>query len=220
MSNAEKIKAHIAKSFVTHNSDLPTFYHLVKTHKPGPELKIRPIVSNCTGPTKKISWLLSNVLKPIYRLLPAHLEDSKQLIASISDLDPSITSTFRYPFSLDVKSLYTSVPPLEAIKALENKILRHREVSWPMRADHITELLKVVFANTYFRFHDSVYKQTSGLPMGNSVSGVMAAVYMDAIEERSLSSINVALYKRYVDDIFCLTTSEDEAKAIFGFMNS
>ena len=218
--SAESVKVHVAKSFVTRNSDLPTFYHLVKTHKPGPELKVRPIVSNYKGPTKKISWLLSSILKPIYRLLPAHLEDSKQLVTSISELDPSVTNVFKYPFSLDVKSLYTSVPPLEAIKALDNKIRRHQEVSWPMRVDHICELLKVVFANTYFTFRDRVYKQTSGLPMGNSVSGIMAAVYMDAIEERSLSSINVALYKRYVDDIFCLTTHEEEAKAIFRFMNS
>ena len=56
--------------------------------------------------------------------------------------------------------------------------------------------------------------------MGNSVSGVMAAVYMDAIEERSLSSLNMALYKRYVDDVFCLTTCEEEARTISQIMNS
>jgi hypothetical protein len=220
VSNAEKVKQHVARTFVTNNSDLPTFYHLVKTHKAGPELRVRPIVSNCTGPTKKISWLLCYILKPLYRLLPAHLEDSKQLITSITELDPSVTSAYRYPISLDVKSLFTSIPPLEAIRALETKIFRHGEVNWSMRADSIRELLKVVFANTYFRFRGRVYRQTSGLPMGNSVSSVMASVYMDAIEERSLSSLNVAMYRRYVDDVFCLTTCEEEARTILDFMNS
>jgi hypothetical protein len=220
VSMAERVKPYIAKSFMTHNSDLPTFYHLVKTHKAGPEINVRPIVSNRTGPTKRISWLLCNILKPIYRLIPAHLEDSKQLVTSITELDSDTTSAYRYPFSLDVKSLYTSIPPLEAIRAMENKILRHQEIGWSMRADRIGELLKVVFANTYFRFRETVYRQTSGLPMGNSVSGVMAAVYMDSIEERSLNRLNVALYRRYVDDVFCLTTCEEEARAAFQIMNS
>ena len=89
-----------------------------------------------------------------------------------------------------------------------------------MKTDSICDLLKVVFVNTYFRFQDTIFKQTLGLPMGNSVSGLMAAVYMDAFEERTLNSLNVALYRRYVDDVFCLTTCEEEAKTIFQAMNS
>lgn len=193
ISAAEKIKPNVSRSFVTKNSDFPKFYHLVKTHKAGPTLHVRPIVSNCTGPTRKISWLLCHILKPVYSLLPAHLEDSKELITSINQLDSSVTSDYKYPFSLDVKSLYTSILPLEAIRALKNKLLRHHEIGWAKRADCVCELLKVVFANTYFRFRDAIYKQISGLPMGNSVSGVMAAAYMDAIEEHSLNSLNVAL---------------------------
>ena len=48
---------YITRSFITSNSNIPRFYHLIKTHKPGPTLKIRPIVSNSNGPTKKITWL-------------------------------------------------------------------------------------------------------------------------------------------------------------------
>lgn len=55
--------------------------------------------------------------------------------------------------------------------------------------------------------------------MGNSISGILATVFMSAIEERTLSALNIGLCNRYVDDIFCLTTSEEEAKAILHPMN-
>ena len=41
----------VRKTFLDSNTDLPKFYHLIKTRKTGPEIKIRPIVSNLNGPT-------------------------------------------------------------------------------------------------------------------------------------------------------------------------
>ena len=93
VSSTEGIKSHISRSYVSNNTDLPRFYHLVKTHKEGPDIKIRPIVSNVNGPTKKISWLLCKLLNPLYKLLPTHLDNSAQLINHIRDVDPSVRST-------------------------------------------------------------------------------------------------------------------------------
>ena len=45
----------VRKSFIAGNTDLPRFYHLIKTHKTGPAIKIRPIVSNTNGPTQRLS---------------------------------------------------------------------------------------------------------------------------------------------------------------------
>jgi hypothetical protein len=54
------LSIQIRKSYITNNSNLPRFYHLIKTHKSLTDLKIRPIVSSCAGPTEKICWLLSS----------------------------------------------------------------------------------------------------------------------------------------------------------------
>ena len=43
---------------------------------------------------------------------------------------------------------------------------------------------------------------------------------MDSIEERSLHHLNIGLYKRYVDDCFCLTTNEEEARTFLTTMNA
>ena len=49
----------------------------------GPDIEIRPIVSNINGPTQHISWLLVNALEPMPKYVPAHLEGSLELIRCI-----------------------------------------------------------------------------------------------------------------------------------------
>ena len=105
-----KFPSFVVKNFVASNTDLPKFYHLIKTHKKGPDIKIRPIVSNINGPTQRISWLLSKALKPLLTSVPAHLENSYELIERIEDGDSNNNKTLPYPCSLDVVSLYTSIP--------------------------------------------------------------------------------------------------------------
>ena len=71
--SAYKIKSppFVQKSFLASNTDLPRFYHLIKTHKAGPDIKIRPIVSNINGPAQRISWFLANALKPDAKKCPS-----------------------------------------------------------------------------------------------------------------------------------------------------
>ena len=105
-----EIPSFVRKSFIAGNTDLPRFYHLIKTHKTGPAIKIRPIVSNTNGPTQRLSWLLANALKPLLKDVPAHLENSLELIKYIQAGDFTTNKTLPYPCSLDVVSLYTSIP--------------------------------------------------------------------------------------------------------------
>ena len=41
--------------------------------------------------------------------------------------------------------------------------------------------------------------------MGNSISGLLAMIYMARIERQVVDNLNIGLYKRYVDDIIVLT---------------
>ena len=66
-----KIPPFVQKSLLMSIVDLPRFYHLIKTHKAGPNVKIRPIISNINRPTQRISWLLANALKPMLKNVPA-----------------------------------------------------------------------------------------------------------------------------------------------------
>ena len=208
----------IQRSYMTNNSKLPEFYHLIKTHKAGPDIKIRPIIANHGGPTAKMAWLMTRVLKPLLTTFPAHLESSHDLIDAINRVPEDILRSHPYPISLDVNTLYTSVPAQEAIQALLEHIDNQRIVL-PLTSRHISAILEVILKNTFFTFNDRTYKQVSGLPMGSSISGLLAITFMSRLENGPLANRRVALYKRYVDDCCLLTTDRAEAEEILRIMN-
>ena len=78
----------------------------------------------------------------------------------------------------------------------------------PYSMDHsdVTELLETVLTNSYFTFNDTihVYRRDHGLAMVNSVSAILAILYMDYVEKKASNLVcnRIALYCRYVDDIF------------------
>ena len=73
----------------------------------------------------------------------------------------------------------------------------------------------------YFTFEDRIFRQTEGLPVGSSISGILAILFMDQLESIALSSHRViSPYKRYVDDIYLQTTNEEKANEFHHTMNS
>ena len=204
-----KFPPFVVKSFVASNTELPKFYHLIKTHKTGPDIKIRPIVSNINGPTQWISWLLSKTLKPLLTSVPTHLENSYELIERIQDGDSNNNKTLPYPCSLDVVSLYTSIPIQEAI---DNTVDRIEHGTFHLSRLDVAELLNATLNNMYFTFEDRIFRQTKGLPMGSSVSGILAILFMDKLEKIALSSYRlISPYKRYIDDIYLLPRHHEQS---------
>ena len=213
-----EIPSFVRKSFIAANTDLPRFYHLIKTHKTGPAIKIRPIVSNTNGPTQRLSWLLANALKPMLKDVPAHLENSLELVKCIQAGDFTTNKTLPYPCSLDVVSLYTSIPIQEAITNATDRI--HSPIFHLAKQD-IMDLLTVTLSNMYFSFNGQVFRQKEGLPMGSNISAILAILFMDRLETIALSShLSISPYKRYVDDIYLQTTNEDMADQFHFTMNN
>ena len=82
--------------------------------------------------------------------------------------------------SLDVEALYTSAPVDEGLSAVQAK-LSNAAVPGPIQLEDIIRLLLVVFSLTCLHYDQLVYQQIAGLPMGCSVSGIVAIVFMEAI---------------------------------------
>ena len=73
----------------------------------------------------------------------------------------------------------------------------------------------------YFTFEDRIFRQSEGLPVGSSISGILAILFMDKLESIALSSYRlISPYKRDVDDIYLQTTNEEKANEFFRTMNS
>ena len=215
------IPKYIIRSYTSNNTTIPKFYHLIKTHKPGNDMKIRPIVSNCNGPTMRLAWLLTKLLTPLLKLVPAHLENSSELINNINATNYD-RDVFKYPCSYDVVSLYTSIPIQDAIINIISKMKENNiQNIGLLQIEDIEELLETLMLNTFLCYEGQIFKQITGLPMGCSLSGLMAIMFMDTIEKTALRAFgSIGIFRRYVDDCFALVRDRGEAEQLLALLNS
>ena len=89
-------------------------------------------------------------------------------------------------------------------RRLEQDTELPRRTTWS--PENILRLLEFCLVNTYFLFNGQFFGQTKGAAMGSPVSPIVANIYMEAFEDRT---INTALHPRkiwkgYVDDTFVI----------------
>ena len=139
--------------------------------------------------------------------------------ASLATLRMRLSS--QSPISLDIKSMYTSIPPSEAIAAISHYLDKTNITPRILSKSSILDLLQCVLKNTYFQWNANVYRQYAGLAMGSRISGPLAILFIGRVEAIALrSTIRFSCFKRYVDDIFMLTSDTQEAGRILATFNS
>jgi len=111
------------------------------------------------------------------------VEKLKNVIIS----ENTITSSF------DIVSMYTNINVAESKNLLENKTNENynlTEVSATgLDCDVLMTLVKLCNKDSmYFQFHNSFYQQINGLPMGAPLSGLLANIYVEHIENWALNS--------------------------------
>ena len=115
--------------------------------------------------------------------------------------------------SIDVSSLYTNIPHVEgrkyAVEALQNIATPDPLQPPPLI---IGELIDFVLKNNVFEFDGEFYLQLQGTAMGTKMAPAYANVFMGKIEEilKQLGQGNIALWLRFIDDIFLIWTSTME----------
>ena len=72
-------------------------------------------------------------------------------------------------------------------------------------------------------FNGDFYDQIDGVAMGSPLAPILANIFMAFYEEKWLNEFEgnkPIFYRRYVDDIFAVFDSEDEALKFFNFINN
>ncbi|UYV76286.1 hypothetical protein LAZ67_13003262 [Cordylochernes scorpioides] len=89
------------------------------------------------------------------------------------------------------------------------------------RPDSFVELTSICLGMSTFTFDTQFFKQTKGSPMGSPLSTVVAEVVMRSLDQwiTSRHSSDIFLWRRYIDDTFCLV-SEVSASHILSDLNS
>ena len=188
---------------------IPVFYALTKIHKP--TLVGRPIISECDGPTERLSSFVDKLLQPIAQIQDSYLIDTTHFIRFIES-----TRVPRNAFLvlMDVTSLYTNIPRVqeEGITIVCNTYENFHANNPPIATNFLREMLSLILKENSFQFNGKDYLQTHGTAMGTKMAVAFANIFMASIEKEILrQSVNKPLtWKRFIDDVFCLWDTNKE----------
>ncbi|XP_062704445.1 uncharacterized protein LOC134286788 [Aedes albopictus] len=195
------------------SSNPPRIYGLPKVHKEGRPL--RPVVSTVGSATYNMAQFLSNILGNIVGKTEYHVINSFEFAEEVTGMQVPEEHVL---FSLDVKSLYTNVPVAYALECIE---ARWDEVAKYTRIDKrgFLAAVELTLNSTFFVYRGVSYSQTFGVPMGSPLSPVIANIVMERLEQESIRKleghrISMVVYRRYVDDCFCIARKEHVDKIL------
>ena len=136
------------------------FYMLPKIHKencPG-----RPIVSTYDCHTVYISKFLDIILSPLVQELPSFIKDTPQFLQINDDIEFSANANHRpLLFTMDVTSLYTSIPHDGALKACEHFL--DKRSNRTMCTSTLHQLIELVLKMNTFHFNGRYFSQKQGV---------------------------------------------------------
>ena len=179
------------------------FYGTPKVHKLKDkdglkELTMRPIISNIGTATYETAKYLNKLFTPLtkskYSILNTDDLISRLKIETIPDGDKMI--------SFDVKSLFTNVPLERTIEIILKKVYDEKKINTNIPKSVLKELLYLCTKHLHFTFNNEIYIQIDGVAMGSPLGPLLANIFMTALEEDTIPSLNPYLchWKRFVDD--------------------
>ena len=193
-------------------------YGLPKIHKK--EIPLRPIVSSQGSVSYGVAKELARILKPLSGNNNHQVLNSREFADEIKKIKLEGGECI---MSYDVAALFTSIPVKSAIEVIKKKLEQDTELHQrtTMSTQNILDLLEFCLCNTYFLFQGQYYEQTQGEAMGSPVSPVLANLYMEAFEDRALSTAVNPLrwWKRFVDDTFVIL-KKDHKEEFLQHINS
>ena len=197
-------------------TSIPRLYGLPKVHKQG--VPLRPILDMTNSPYHGLAKWLVALLSPIRREIATHsLKDTFHFVNSISNVGMHNTKIL----SLDISSLFTNVPLDETIEYLCEYIEKNdKQIGLPI--SDLKQLLYFCTKNVQFLFNNQIYRQRDGVAMGSPLGPLLADVFLGKIESTKLNGFidKCTIYKRYVDDIFCVIEEQVNPDEILNVINS
>jgi GIY-YIG catalytic domain len=201
------------------------FYLLPKIHKPRekwPQPNLmpegRPIVSDCSSESYRISQYIDSFIRPISILHPSYIKDTYDFVSKIRYQRIPKNAVL---VTGDVSALYTNMKLDRVMTATREALRKHPE---PDRPDaHLLRLLELTLKNNDFEFNGQFYLQICGTAMGKTYAPGLADIYLEQFDEKARTGYHIKplLFYRFLDDIFFVWTgSMEELKEYEQYLNS
>ena len=202
------------------NPKMPTMTGYPKFHKD--PVKVRPVISNINAPHSRSSrWAAQQLQGYVGLISEAHIKSTRDFHEKVNR-----NKAKGRLLSLDIKSLFTNIPVEETIDVIKSYSTGPKPLfkDLPIEPNLFCELLKVCTSFNQFSFAGKHYRQVTGVPMGSSLSPVLANIYMEFFETELLKDIPVdmrpTLWLRYVDDVFCCFKDMSKFHAFLDRLNN
>ena len=153
-------------------------YGLCKVHKAITEVcpPFRPILSAIGTP----SYKLAKFLVPKLSSVTFNEFTVKDFFAFAEEIVHQDSKLFIG--SLDVDSLFTNIPLEDTINVCTNLLYNNEDVIEGINKSEFKNLLSHATQESYFIFHDVLYKQKDGVAMGSPLGRTMANVFLSFYE--------------------------------------
>ena len=146
---------------------------------------LRPIVSSRGAITYEVTKELAGIICPLVGKSQHHLKNTQHFIQQIWQVKLEEREVIS---SYDVKALFTSVPSDPSINIVKQRLTQ--EPTLPQRSQmsipQIVTLLDFCLKNTCFLFWGKYYEQVHGAAMGSPISPLIANLFMEEFEVKTL----------------------------------
>ena len=123
--------------------------------------------------------------------------------------------------TLDVTSLYTTIPHKDGIQACSDFL--DRRANPTIKTTRLCDLIELILTNNTFTFNGQHYSQVNGTSMGTKMAPSYGNIFMGKFEQEALASApqSPLIWWRYIDDIFLLWThGEDKLNNFITYLNN
>ena len=194
MFNLKEMDQKIMKYLRVKKPQIEKFYLLPKIHKRTMNVPGRPVISNNGTATEIISSFLDLHLKFIIPAIPDILEDTRDFLYRIEQLQSIIEATL--PVSLDVVGLYPHIPHDESLQVMKKYLDKREDES--VTSVNLYKLVEIVLKHKYFEFGQDVYQQILGTRIGTTFAPPYANIFMTGIEEEIFKNPKLNHFCGYV----------------------
>ncbi|XP_056388374.1 oocyte zinc finger protein XlCOF8.4-like [Hyla sarda] len=181
-------------------------------------LKLRAPPQRRTSLIQIGSHNLKEGVEPFVLVLPSYTRDTTDLLQKLDGLTLEGNCLLA---SVDVESLYTSIPHELGLQAVEF-FLRSRGIQFRAHRQLVLDLLRFTLTRNVFVFDKRTYNQLRGTAMGSPCAPTYANLYLGWWEESVVFSEAlqhhtelVGLWARYIDDVFILWNGTPDQFASF-----